>query len=248
MNWKMKDKLIVVMFFLSPVVIWAQEAGFAGMPSDNVVHNYLAGANTYAALYSGKTETPYEKRFTNHPYFESNTFVSGTLCYNRVVYKDVLMRLDLFRNELTVVSPDKPYPIVLNNEKFDYAMLAGATILPADGDKKSEEKFLVLLHNGMYPVVRKYNVVMMEDISDLSIINSFRIQQQYAVYVAGVPNVVKNKNAVLKLFPDRRKELNEYAKRHKLNFRNQLEQSIIALVDHYESLTNAASDNYPTLQ
>jgi len=51
-----------------------------------------------------------------------------------------------------------------------------------------------------------------------------------------VPRAVKNKNSVLKLFPDKRKELNEFAKQHKLNFKNQIEQSIVDLVTHYENL------------
>ena len=233
----MKVRLIIFLLFLSAGVIWAQEKRLAGMPSDNVIQTYLTEANVYAALYTGKTETPYEKRFVNHPYFETNTYISGTLCYNRVVYKDILMRFDLFRNELTVVPPGKPFPVILNNEKFNYAVLNGTTIVLSVSEKDSKEQFLVLLRNGIYPVAKRYNIRMGEDTSlDRTVVNLFRIQKQYAICINGVPYTVKNKNSVLKLFPDKRKELNEFAKKHKLNFSNQIEQSIIALVNHYETI------------
>jgi hypothetical protein len=218
-------------------MLWAQETKFSGIPSDNDIREYLSEAKEYATLFSGKTETPYDRQFVNHPYFESSGYLSGTLCYNRVIYKDVMMRFDLFRNELTVFLPGRPFFIVLNNEKFEYAILNGSTIVLSDSEKDSKKKFLVLLHNGRYPVVRKYNMTITEDVIGLSITSSFRIQQQYAIYVNGISRVVKNKNSVVKLFPDKRKELNEFAKQHKLSFNNQsVEQSIVALVGYYENL------------
>ena len=235
----MKKQLVILILFWGCGVIWAQEKRVAGMPSDNVVINYLTEANANAALYSGKVETPYNMRFVNHPYFETNRFVSGTLCYNHVVYKDVLMRFDLFRNELTVASAGRTYPIVLNNEKFEYAILNVTTIVLSDSEKDSKGKFLVLLQNGVYPVVRKYKIdVAKDNSSDRTVIYSFRIQRQYAIYINGVPHAVKNKNSILKLFPDRRKELNEFAKQHRLDFKERIEHSIVSLVIHYETMNN----------
>ena len=236
----MKNKLIISIFFLYGGMLWAQEKGAAIIPSDTVLTNYLTEAKAYAALYTGKTETPYETRFTNHPYFETDRYVSGTLCFNRLVYRDVMMRIDLFRDEITVVSPYIPYRIVLNNEKFDYAVLNGSTIIKSKEGKESKEKFLVLLHDGTYPVVRKHQLNIMEEISssERTITRYFKVKLQYAVYIDGIPYPVKNKNAILKLFADRKKELNEYAKLHKLNFKKQTELSIIALVNHYENLTS----------
>ena len=231
----MKFRVIILMLFWGAGVIRGQENRFASIPPDNVIHNYLTEANTYAALYSGKAETPYDRQYANHPYFETERYVSGTLCYNRVVYKDVLMRFDLFRNELTVIFPGRAFPIVLNNEKFEYAVLNGATIVLPDSETKSKDKFLVLLLNGAYPVVRNYNIGIVSSTAR-TILYSFSIRNQYAIYINGVPRAVKNKSSILKLFPDRRKELNEFAKQHKLNFKHEIEQSIIALVNHYEHL------------
>ena len=232
----MKARLIVIVLLLGAGMIRAQEERIAGMPSDNVVRNYLTEVQGYAALYSGKMETPYEKRSVEHPYFETDMFVSGTLCYNHVVYKDVLMRFDLFRNEMAVTAPNRGiFPNVLTNEKFEYAILNGSTIVLSVSEADSRDKFMVILQNGVYPVVRKYK---MGRTNLSSFMEAYKSKNQYEIYINDVPYPVKNKNSILKLFPDKRKELNEYAKQHKLNFRNQLEQSILALVNHYEDLTH----------
>jgi len=210
----------------------------ANAPPDSFVQGYLSDTKEFAILYSGKTVVPYDRPFANHPYFESGVYVKGTLCYNHVVYPDVYMRLDLYRDELSVFFAAKPYHIVLEKEKFKYAILNGSTIVLSVGENDSNSKFLVLLQDGTYPVVRKYKLSIYEDRQSDSrfIIRSFRTQTQYAVYINGVPYTVKNKKSVLKLFADRKKELNEFAKQHKLDFSRQPEQSIIALVNHYEML------------
>jgi hypothetical protein len=195
----------------------------------------------YAALYTGKMEVPYTVTFTNHPYFETPGFISGTLCYNRVVYKDILMRIDLFKDEITVIPPNMSYRIVLNNEKFNYAILNGTKIIKSVADRKTKEKLLVLLHDGTYPVVKIHNINAIEELSVQEIKRYFSMQYQYAIYSNETLYPVKNKNAILKLFPDRKKELNEYAKLHKLDFGKQTVKSIISLVDHYEYLSKLAS-------
>ena len=234
----MKIRLLLFMFcFYGGMALWAQEQSTAILPADAVVLNYLTEAKEYAALYTGKIETPYNVAFENHPYLETSGYVSGTLCYNRVVYQDVLMRFDLFRDEITVVSPDVPHRVVLNNEKFNYAVLHGLTIIKSADEKGAKTKFVVLLHNGTFPVVKKQTLrILEESLSDRTLSRTFQVQRQYVVYVNNIPYAVKNKNSILKLFSGRKKELNEYAKQHKLNFKKEIEQSIIELITYYENL------------
>jgi len=227
-----------LLFLFGGMMLRAQEQKPTNTAFGNDMQNYLTKTNVYAALYSGKTATPYDTRFTNHPYYESSNYISGILDYNGVLYHDVLMRFDLFRNEITVISPDKSYDIVLDNDKFNYAVVNGSAIMLSVSEKELTKQLLVLLHNGIYPVVRKYVVNVELSQKDRIFYNTFLIQRKYDIYINDVPRTVKNKNSVLKLFPDKRKELNEFAKQHNLNFKNQIEQSFVALVTHYENLTS----------
>jgi len=230
--------LIVFLILFSGGILWAQEAGLAKVPPSDAIQSYLSATKEYAALFSGKTETLYDRTFTNHPCLETDRYVQGTLCYNEVVYQDIFMRLDLYRDELTVFSPEKPYHIVLENEKFNYAVLHGLTLILSASEAKTGLKYMVLIDGGPYPFVKQYRLSVREEYFGVTLFRSFRTQEQYFIYINDTAYPVKNKNALLKLFPDRKKELNEYAKQHKLNFKTQFEQSIIALINQYENLTS----------
>jgi hypothetical protein len=215
----------------------AQESRVANDPPGSFIQSYQDVAGTYAALFNGKLSMPYDKQSVNHPYFEAKNYEKGTLNYNNVVYKDILMRIDLFRDEISVMFPDMAHRIVLQNEMIHYAVLYGATFVVLDSGNDAKHQLLVLLHDGLVPVVRRYKVTFIEETRSFrTLTRVFRTQIQVAVCIDGEIYFVKNKNAILKLFPDRKQELNEYAKRHKLNFRKQTEQSIIALVNHYENM------------
>ena len=231
-------RLVVFFFLFSGGILWAQDAGIAKVPPSDAIQSYLSETKEYAALFSGKTEAPYDRTFTNHPYFETDQYRQGVLCYNEVVYQDIFMRLDLFRDELTVFSPNKPYRIVLENEKFSYAILNGFTFILSPNEAKTGSKFMILIHDGSYPFVKQYRLSVKEEFFGITLSRSFRTQEQYFIYINNTAYPVKNKNTLLKLFPDRKKELNEYAKQHKLNFKAFFEQSVITLVDHYENLTS----------
>ena len=218
--------------------MWAQQERNVMLPSDAVISNYLTGSASYTALYTGKTVTPYDISFTNHPYFETNSYTKGTLCYKRVVYKDVLMRLDLYRDEFSVLRPDTMVNIVLNIENFDYAIMNGSVIIKSAAERKSKEKYIVLLHSGTCLVVKIHQLTIIEEVSGSVLRRSFRIQPQYAIYSDNTLYPVKNKNSILKLFPKRKKELNEFAKQHKLDFIKHTGQAIVSLVSHYETINN----------
>jgi hypothetical protein len=232
-----KKYIICFLFLLCGEILLAQENRMANDPPDSFIYSYQEVAGTFAALYNGKVSLPYTQQSLNHPYFESPNFSKGTLCYNGVVYIDILMRIDLFRDEITVIFPDNPQRIVLDNEKTGYAVLHGATFIVSESGNNTKSILLELIDDGLYPVVRRYRMTFIEEIMSVGALSkSFRTQIQYAVCIEGEYYPVKNKNALLKLFPDRKQELNKYAATQKKKKKKQIGQSIIALVNHYENI------------
>jgi len=229
--------LLIVLFCFSEGILYAQEKDIAQIPPTNAIQDYLSAAKGYAALFSGKIETPFDsRRFVNHAFFETEQYVKGVLCYNQVIYPDIFMRLDLYRDELTVVfSPSSPR-VVLEKDKFNYAVFNGSTLIVSRYASDTGWQYMLLIDDGRYPFVKKYRVTVREELSNTDVKRHFRFQEQYFIYIDETAYPVKNKNSLLKLFPDRKKELNEYARQHKLNFKAQFEQSVVELVNYYESL------------
>ena len=230
---QMKIMFFLPLFFFSAGFLLGQDKDITRIPPTEAIQDYLSQTKEYTALYNGKIVTPYDKVYTNHAYLVTDKYVSGTLCYNDVVYSDVNMRLDLFRDELSIMPPDKPFPVVLESRKLNYALLSGVTVIA--NPTNTGQQYGILIDDGICPVVKQFRVTVKEEYAGIELRWTFRFQEQYFVYINGIASPVKNKNALLKLFPDKRKELNDFAKQHKLNFRAQIEQSIVALINHYEN-------------
>lgn len=208
-------------------------------PPNDAIKAYMSEAKEYAVIYNGKEQTPYPARLTNHPYLNTQEYKPGTLCYNNIIYNNVLIRLDLFRQECMVLSPDKPFNIVLEYEKFNYAVINGEQIIPStDVEWKNipAGRFLALLYNNKLSVIKKYDVSYKENINRLQIEGTFKTVERYFVCKDGICYPVKSKSSLLKLFPDKKKELDTYAKQNKLNFGSKREEAIIAITQYYENL------------
>lgn len=95
---------------------------------------------------------------------------------------------------------------------------------------------MVLLSDNIYPVIKKYIVTYEEKVNGLSVEASFRIKERYYVIKGNRCHPVKNKRTLLNLFPDKKKELNRYAREQRLNFKKRPEQAFVTIVKQYEAL------------
>ena len=56
-------------------------------------------AGDYAALYTSKVEVGYSPYlYINHPYWDTDEFKKGAVCYGGLVYTDLQLRYDTFKN------------------------------------------------------------------------------------------------------------------------------------------------------
>lgn len=90
-----------------------------------------------SVIYHGKEQLKYPTSIRNHPYLKSEKYVPGDLSFEGILYKDVKMRLDLYKNELLLFSPDNRYNIVLPSDRVDYAEFHGYHIFYRYPDERS---------------------------------------------------------------------------------------------------------------
>lgn len=81
--------LLCVLCF--PSLVCAQQAVF---------DEFRKAAGDYAALYSGKAEENYnQQKYLNHPYWNTDEFREGAVCYGRWLYSDLQLRYDTYKKE-----------------------------------------------------------------------------------------------------------------------------------------------------
>lgn len=207
--------------------------------ASDVVKQYLTKAHRQAAIYNGKEMMPYPNAFRNHPYFESNEPVKGLLSYDGIVYPDVLLRLDLYRNELILQTPDNLYGVVLLPEKVDYAELYEYHLFYYYQEEKRgapNDGYYMLLHDGGCRVLEKHLRPIKESHAERTVEYSFEKILRFYVEKENEYHVVKSKRSVLKLFKSHKRELNQFIKQHNLNFKEEPGAAIVAVVKEYERL------------
>ncbi|MDL2255438.1 hypothetical protein LJC44_01730 [Parabacteroides sp. OttesenSCG-928-G06] len=229
---------------IAAVVLLASEPLFAqeirqSLPEGDI-REYQQKVGEYALPFNGKEQSGYYLNLTNHPYWYTDELVPGDLLYNNILYKDVLMRFDLYRDEFIVRMPNKPFLIVLEYEKFGQAFLHGYTVVSSlkyQLKNAPAGKYHILLHEGEFPVIKSYGSTLDEKIVDRSIEHTFRFAEKIYVSKDNTCYQVSRKSALLKLFPDKKKELEAYIKQNKLKFNKlQKETSILRVVEYYETL------------
>lgn len=239
---KLKTNLIVVIVFCVAVQLEAQEMPkVTGLIPDKVGVEYLNSVGDQAVIFNGKEQIAYDLNYTNHPYFLTSEYVPGDLWYNQVLYKDIPLRLDLYRDEIVTHMPGTPYNIIIEKEKATEALIGGYRVIRHEEGlwlNVPKGNYLILLYDGHSPVVKKYLVASEQRIVDQHVEYTFRLRERFYVNKDGVCYPVSNKGSVLKLFPDKKKELAAYIKQHKLNFRKEREQSIVAVVAYYNEILN----------
>ncbi|MCC8132467.1 MAG: hypothetical protein LIP04_01925 [Tannerellaceae bacterium] len=150
------------------------------------------------------------------------------------------MRLDLYRNELLVRTPDMRYNIIVPNDQVTYLTLHSYYIFyhyPDEHPDSPPEGYYLRLYEGEHTVLERKNRGYQESIKDMKLEGEFVNRDRYYIYKDGVYYSVKSKNSILKLFDPKKRELKQFIKQHKLNFRTNPDEAIVAVVEHYEKLT-----------
>lgn len=230
--------ICVVLLFLSGRNVSAQEIPAKPIP-DELYARYMTEIKDLSVIYNGKEETPFGMITTNHAYLMTDAFTPANLWYNQTEYRNILMRYDLSRDELIVRKPNTYKGVVLEKEKVDRVFLNGCWLVSTDDlswVNKPAGNYLILLSDGIYPVVKRNSAVFEKKVDKNKVMAFYNLRESFYICIDNVCYPVKNKGSVLKLFPDKKKELEAYVKQQKLKFGSEREQSIVAIVEYYQSL------------
>ena len=127
---------------------------------DEDVMSYHKAIESSAIIYVGKDETSFYKYpLKNTPYLDTDEFRKGIVSFDGRIYPDIMLRLNLNREELVVRSPDGAFNIVIPKERIDYAFIDSLLIyyhqpIAPDGIILPEG-FYIRVHDGKYQVWKR---------------------------------------------------------------------------------------------
>lgn len=201
---------------------------------------YLRQAEKEAALYNGKIEQRYFTTAEGHPYAGTKEFAEGELRFDGITYPGVALRLNVHRDELILLSPDRKTCLVLPAEGVEYARFGGYETrwLRPLGEKGylAEGYYQLVRSQGYYPLYRRLKKQISERKRGMEVTQYFDEKQEYYLLQEGRFHPVGSQKALLRCLSDRQAELKAYIKQHALRFNQERERTLITLLDYYDTI------------
>jgi len=226
---------LLFFFILVCGQMFAQDVGDRQL-IDVFVFKYLQMVGDQSALYYGNEQDKH-LRASNHPYLKEELYVKARLSYCRIIYPEVLLRLDLSRDELVVQAPDRRN-IVLFPENVDFAELYNQQIIYFRTDSLPgcpSSGYYILLHSGNCKVLEKKTATLMLENNSRNL--SYTFSTRFYLYQDGIYYNIRTKNGLLKVLYPHKKELKRFISANHLRFRRDAEEFLSLTIGEYEKIS-----------
>jgi hypothetical protein len=209
----------------------------------NAVRFFYQTIGDNSLLYNGKEYLPYPFTMEGQPYLDSDQMQTGSVTYEGILYPDIPVLYDLFRDLLVTKHYNPVFRISLLTEKVDSFTIASHHFIRLAPDsvlrKQIAPGFYELLYNGKTSVLAKRKKVVEQTTTVEKIKRSFLVKDSYFIKVNGNYYLVKSRAGLLDAFSGMRKEISKYLKRKTLRYRDEKEAALVAAAKHYDELTSS---------
>ncbi len=214
------------------------------LPAQNytpVSRYYVEQSGGYSPLYNGEIPPLYSMLYEGTYYLESDAYYPGTVYYNGKLYVDMLLNLNVHRDELYVMIPEYNSSSVLlkaHVESFTMGDMHFINIVKEKWPKAPDQGYFRVLYSGNYISLLKRTIKRMNSstaANDRKVAYAFEESTSYYIVKNGVFYPVKRKSSVLQVLPGIRKELNRHIREEKLKFgKDEREASLISCAMLYQ--------------
>jgi len=220
----------------------ADDSSFYQKAVNNAVTLYYRSLGDQSGLYNGSQYAGYLFTFKEgHPFFYTDISSSGSIVYDNVFYPDVHLLYDEVAE--VIIFQDTTHRIQLLTDRISRFSILGNNFIRLVKDSLSHSivntGFYNLLYEGNVSVLKKEVKTLHEDIRSNSegLLRYIETKQYYYFKKNNEYYPVNGKNDVLDIYKDRKKEIQQYIKSNKLNFRNDRDNALTKVTAYYDQLT-----------
>lgn len=224
---------------------FGQLADTGAMASEHVpsypLSLYKAATVDAQNLYNGRLYYIYDSREEEFQFFDSRKLVKGTVYYDGQQYENIPMMYDIARDELVITHINGYENILLQSTKVKYFSLHDHNFKRFESGKEinadMKTGFYDQVYTGKTKILVRRTKQRQEKILDKKVIAQFPEKNFYYIYKDGRYYSVQSKKSFFALFPEQKRELRKELRKHKIRFRKNRENAIVAMVARYDELT-----------
>jgi hypothetical protein len=191
-------------------------------------------------------ETPYNTLlFKTFPYYMKPDYTEATVVYRNNPYPHQRVRLDLFKEQLILLPPEKQFGVIVSFQNVEKIYMYNRTfvrLVPTKGSGIKPGFYIQLLEKDKLHLYSKVTFNFEQKIDNKQLSYGFEYRIRYYLLYNDRYHSMSNKGSFSKLFPQYKKQINKYAKDNKLNFKQNADESFTSLAGYCEELITSTSN------
>lgn len=210
---------------------------------NNYIQNYTVAIGEQSSLYNGPEYENYNPAIKGNAYYNDvNSWKLGTVCYDHVVYKNVPMMYDIYKDCVVVLYANKFSLFFLLNDKLQYFDLADRHFVSVKSDNLNSSNS----NNGIYNQIYKGKTEILTkssksiQITTTGNLESYFDKREKKVYLKNGNEYynINGNSSILKAFNDKKSQVQQYIKANNINYKRDQEKALIQVAFYYDQIKN----------
>lgn len=224
-------KFLIILFF----ILYSGSNIFA-------VNQFIADRDTLKEdqnLYNGKIWRNLYYMIKGDQFLFSREFLPGTVSVRGKVYTDILLKYDIYRDEL-ITPVDNGVILQLNKERIDSFSISFQSkthrfLKALEDSTRDDRSFFNVLYNGKTSLLVRYTKKIEKMAVDGQFDEFYQISRIYLDRGKGLFQVTGKKD-LMKFLPEHKVAINEYIKINKIRVSEKMPESFIPVISFCDSL------------
>ncbi len=218
----------------------AYDTGAIQLQKANAIGLYYQSLQHQSGLYNGSEYVQYLNLLKEgHPYFDTSVLTIGKVHYDGLAYNDVPMLYDIITDQIVIQHYNKVFLVQLIRSRIDSFNIQEHQFLHLGRDSIAEriqEGFYDRIYNGNIKLFVKRKKTIQESIPDMQVERRVYQNDKYFLYMDSVYHDIYSEASILNLMKDKRAELKQTLRKHKVKFRKNREYAMKLLTEYYDAL------------
>ncbi|WP_419801385.1 hypothetical protein [Mucilaginibacter sp.] len=201
----------------------------------------MSGIGEQSRLYNGPEYNEADPAIKSNPFYNDvNIWKPATVYYDNILYKNVPVKYDVFKDQLVALHYNKVSSYVLLNDKLQYFDLSGQHFVSINVDSLDNPG----IKNGIYEELYKGKTqVLVRASKTMQISTSSSLERYFTtakkeIYLKKGDRYfsINGKSSILKALKDKQTPLRLYIKSNNLDYKKGLEQALVKIAFFYDQL------------
>ncbi|MBD1398780.1 hypothetical protein H9Q13_16520 [Pontibacter sp. JH31] len=232
----------ILLLCLFPFASQAQaDTSFVQAAVAEALLSHKKAIGLHAHLYNGQEYyAPGKPYLEGHQFLIDRIFQEGNVKYDGAWFEAVPMLHDIVQDELIIMHTGSGHPHILDKKRVEAFEVHGRSFVYLQTDSANHSGmpagFYNVLYDGEVKLLMRHKKTLHERTSTNGMEGEYKDASRFFLLRNATYYKVSNKQSVLLVLKDQKKQLNKFAAANNLRFKKNREDALMRIVQQYDKL------------